>query len=85
MSSRQKHGSLHVQRGDGMQCYDDLVNLARICVRQAREVTNDSVRGELMRMAKLYQQRAAEIDEGKLPDIGEDHFSRASSQAMECV
>jgi len=55
-----------------MQTYHELVKLARIYLRQAREMTNPSVSTELIRMAKHYQRRAAELDGGKLPDIGED-------------
>jgi len=57
-----------------MQSHGDLVKLARICVRQAQETTNPLLSTELMRTAKLYQHRAAELDGGKLPDIGEDAF-----------
>ena len=60
------------EKADTVQTYDDLVKLARISARQAREMTNPSVSTELMRMAKHYQLRAAELDGGKLPDIGED-------------
>jgi hypothetical protein len=62
------------ETADAVQTYDDLVKLARTCARQAREMTNPSVRTELMRMAKHYQFRAAELAGGKLPDIGEDVF-----------
>jgi hypothetical protein len=55
-----------------MQTYDELVQLARICLRQAKEMTNPSVSTELTRMAKHYQRQAAELGGGKLPDIGED-------------
>ena len=54
-----------------MSTYDELVKLARICILQARETTNPLVSAELIRMANIYQQRAAELDNGKLPDIGE--------------
>jgi hypothetical protein len=62
------------ETADAAQTYDDLVKLARTCARQAREMTNPSVSTELTRMAKHYQLRAAELDGGKLPDIGEDVF-----------
>jgi hypothetical protein len=62
------------EKADAAQTYDDLVKLARTCARQAKEMTNPSVSAELMRMAKHYQLRAAELDGGKLPDIGEDVF-----------
>ncbi|MGP0089611.1 MAG: hypothetical protein ACLPKB_06585 [Xanthobacteraceae bacterium] len=55
-----------------MQSYDDLVNLARICIKQAREATDQPVSARLMLLAKEYQERAAELDKGKLPDIGEE-------------
>jgi len=39
--------------------YDDLVELARICLMQARRPENKSVAAELRLMAGQYQQRAA--------------------------
>ena len=53
-----------------MQAYRDLVELARICLKQAREATIPSVRDELNRMAREYQQRAAKLDGRKFLDIG---------------
>jgi hypothetical protein len=55
-----------------MQSYDELVELARICLKQAREAKNPSVSAELRQLAKGYQIRAASMDNGKLPDIGEE-------------
>ena len=55
-----------------MQSYDELVELARICLKQAREAKNLSVSAELMHLARRYQMRAASMDNGKLPDIGEE-------------
>jgi hypothetical protein len=57
-----------------MRSYDDLVNLARICIKQAQEATDPPVSAELRLLAKEYQQRAAELDRGKLPDIGYHGF-----------
>ena len=54
-----------------MDTYGDLVELARICLKQAREAENASVSAVLRRMAKGYQVRAATMDHGRLPDIGE--------------
>jgi hypothetical protein len=54
------------------QPYEDLVELAKICVQQARATEARDVAAELRRMAKEYQQRAAALDGGQLPDIGED-------------
>jgi hypothetical protein len=55
-----------------MQTYADLVELARICLKQAREAKTPSVSAELRHLAKGYQLRAASMDNGKLPDIGEE-------------
>jgi hypothetical protein len=52
-----------------MQTYEDLVELAKVCLRQARRTKSRNVAAELRRMAKDYQKRAAELDSGKLPDI----------------
>jgi hypothetical protein len=48
-----------------------MVELAKICVRQARVSPNREVARELRRLAKEYQKKAADLDGGKLPDIGE--------------
>jgi hypothetical protein len=57
-----------------MPSYDELVELARMCWREARR-SGDDVARELRRMASHYQRQAAGLDGGKLPDIGEanDH------------
>jgi hypothetical protein len=52
-----------------MQTHEDLVELAKICVGQARETKSRKVAAELRRMAKDYQKRAAELYNGKLPDL----------------
>ena len=49
--------------------YDDLVELARICLMQARRPENKPVAAELRLMAGQYQQRAARLDGGTPPDI----------------
>ncbi len=54
-----------------MQTWDDLVELARACLKQARESKNPAVVAELTHLAKGYQMRAASMDNGKIPDIGE--------------
>ena len=54
-----------------MQTRDDLVELARACLKQARESKNPVVVAELTHLAKGYQIRAAAMDNGRLPDIGE--------------
>jgi hypothetical protein len=54
-----------------MPTYKELTELARMCWRQARLAQTPAVSRELRRMAKQYQQEAAALDGGKLPDIGE--------------
>jgi hypothetical protein len=51
--------------------YDELVEFARMCADQARITMAKDVAGALRRMAEEYQQRAAELNGGKLPDIGD--------------
>jgi hypothetical protein len=57
-----------------MPSYDDLVELARICLRQARQTASPAVADELRQMAGDYQRRAAVLNGGTLPDIAEDEF-----------
>ncbi len=52
-----------------MQTYDDLVRLARICIRQAKEAKHEGVASQLRQLAREYQRRAAELDGGKPPII----------------
>jgi hypothetical protein len=50
-----------------MPTYKDLVELARICLRQAHTVGNSEVSAALSRMAQEYAQRAAELNNSKMP------------------
>jgi hypothetical protein len=59
--------------------YNDFVALARLCVRQARSAATEAAAGVLMRLAKDYQARAAQMRGGALPDIGEDLAPPASA------
>jgi hypothetical protein len=52
-----------------MPTYTDLVELAKICARQARASSKRDVARELRRLAKEYQKKAADLDGGVLPDI----------------
>ena len=54
-----------------MPNYDELVELARICWHQAHLTQADEVARELRRMAHEYQQKAAKLDNGRLPAIGD--------------
>ena len=53
-----------------MLTYEDLVELARLCVRNARITTDREVADELWRMAKEYQARAATLS--NYPEIGDE-------------
>jgi hypothetical protein len=54
------------------QPYEHLVELAKICIRQARACTLPEAATELRGMAKEYQKQAAALNGGKLRDIDED-------------
>ena len=48
----------------------DLVELARICARNAHTATSIDVARELWKMAREYRQKAAGLDSGRLVEIG---------------
>ena len=48
----------------------DLVELARICIRQSRAAHDPSAAAELERLADDYRRKAAALDGDALPDIG---------------
>ena len=54
-----------------MPTYADYVELARICWRQARAAQTDGAAAVLRKMAHEYQQNAARLNGGKLPEIGD--------------
>ena len=53
-----------------MQTYEDLVELARICAKNAHIADMPEIARELWKMAQEYQRKAAALDSGRLPDIG---------------
>jgi hypothetical protein len=53
-----------------MPTHAELVELAKMCAFNARAANEERVALELWRMAREYQERAAKLDSGKLPDIG---------------
>ena len=55
-----------------METYQELCELAQTCMRQSRIASTKQVAETLRQMAKEYQERAAKLDHGKLPDVGED-------------
>jgi hypothetical protein len=48
-----------------MPTYEDLLELAKICTRQARAAADKSVATVLLEMAKEYQAEALKIDSSK--------------------
>jgi hypothetical protein len=72
-----RHHSAGLRRGapcgkygdPAMLNYDDLVELARMCARNAHGTTSKDVADELWQMAKEYQAQAAKL--GTLPEIGD--------------
>lgn len=53
-----------------MHTYDDLLELARICAKNAYVTRSKEVAAELWSMAREYQKKAAIFTGGRLPDIG---------------
>jgi hypothetical protein len=51
--------------------YNELIELARICWRQAHLTPSEEVAYHLRNMAREYQHAAAKLDGGKLPDLGD--------------
>ncbi len=51
------------------EAYDDLLELARLCVLLAKAAPTESLSTNLMYMATRQQQRAAELGEDRLPSI----------------
>jgi hypothetical protein len=49
--------------------YDDLIELARLCLRQADATSNPAAAAELRRMASEYQARAEALAEARTPDM----------------
>jgi hypothetical protein len=54
-----------------MISYEDLVEIARICLEQARKSERLAVEKELEHIARGYQMRAASMRGGRIPDIGD--------------
>lgn len=53
-----------------LRTHDQLVELARILIEQARVAKSQFIREELTFIARGYQLRAAAMRGGKIPDIG---------------
>jgi hypothetical protein len=59
--------------------YDDLIELARLCLTRAAATTSPPAAAELWRLATEYQARAAALGGGRLPDIAAAHGSAAQA------
>jgi len=57
--------------GGKMSTFADLVELARICMRQARIARSSEVADVLRQMAEEYQEKATSLNDGEAPDIDE--------------
>ena len=54
-----------------MSTFADLVQLARICMRQARIARSPEVADALRQMAEEYQEKAANLNDGETAEIDE--------------
>ena len=54
-----------------MRKYKELVDLAISCADSSRLMTSPEVASQLWRMAMDYQEEAAKLNDGKLPNIGD--------------
>jgi hypothetical protein len=50
--------------------YDDFIAMALLCAKNARSAQTKEVAVQLWKMACEYQEKAAKLDFGKMPDIG---------------
>jgi hypothetical protein len=60
-----------LNKAGAMPTYDDFVELALICARNAHTATSRDVSAVLRRMAIEHRDKAAKLNGGKEPDIGE--------------
>ncbi len=60
------------ERGEPVRTYGELLELAKICLLEAKLTANKDVAADMFRVAKEYRRKAAELDNDKIPDIGED-------------
>jgi hypothetical protein len=54
-----------------MRTYKEVVDLATSCAKSARATTSPEVGYQLWQTALEYQEKAAKLDDGKRPDIGD--------------
>jgi hypothetical protein len=56
--------------GIAMRTYSEALELAKMCAKNARLSTDKRVVRELWKMAQEYQAEAAQLDNGRRPDLG---------------
>ena len=66
-----------------MSTFADLVELARICMRQARIARTPEVADVLRQMAQEYQEKAAHLEDGDAPDLDERLVDDEQSEAAQ--
>jgi hypothetical protein len=54
-----------------MRTYSEALELALMSARNARSASNKQVARELWKIAQEYQAKAAKLDNGRLPNIGD--------------
>jgi len=64
-----------------MSTFADLVQLARICMRQARISRTPEVAHAFRQMAEEYQEKAANLNDGDAPDINKWLLDDAQREA----
>ena len=67
--------------GGKMNTFADLVQLARICMRQARIARNPEVADALRQMAGEYQDKAANLSDSAAPDIDGEFLDEERGEA----
>jgi hypothetical protein len=65
-----------------MSTFADLVQLARICMRQARIARSPEVADALRQMAQEYQEKATSLDDGETPDFNERLLNEERGEAV---
>jgi hypothetical protein len=61
--------------------YDDLIELARLCLLRASTASTPAAADALRRMAKEYQDRAAAIKGDQLPNVAEGALGPPAPEA----
>ena len=54
-----------------MESLADLIDMAELCARNARAANSQGAARTLWKMATEYAQRAAKLDNGRMPNIGD--------------